>query len=332
MACAFATAGAQNPHTFEYNKKVANLNDITLSNESTNTEAITPTEKLEKSVQYGIENTNFHPDFLSPNFNPKEMRKIVREAILLAGGGVAILLQVANPGVGAGVNEHSNFAYRPLDRLRTTMTYVYCMAYGTPEEKKTIINMVHRAHAPIKGAGYTADDIDLQLWVAATLYAAGVDIYEKVFGKLDYATSEAVYQQYSVLASSLRVPPEMWPKTRKEFWEYWDKMIDTMEITPHAKNVANDLLHNKESPLWVRVNLPMVRLFTAEWLPPRMRDAYGLKSTKSHRALYKVYMAIIKTVYPVTPKFVRHFPLHYYLKDMRKRMKNMDHIIGPDQV
>ena len=40
----------------------------------------------------------------------------------------------------------------------------------------TIINMVHRAHEPIKDAGYTADDVDLRLWVAATLYAAGVDI------------------------------------------------------------------------------------------------------------------------------------------------------------
>ena len=123
--------------------------------------AITPIKKPKKSNLYGIDQKNFHPDFLSPNFNPKEMRKIVSEGVLLAGGGVAILLQVANPGVGAGVNEHSNFAYGPLDHLRTTMTYVYCMAYGTPKEKKTIINMVYRTHEPVKGAGYTADDVDL---------------------------------------------------------------------------------------------------------------------------------------------------------------------------
>jgi uncharacterized protein (DUF2236 family) len=330
MACAFATAGAQNPHKLEYNEK-ADISATTSSAVSA-AEAITPIEKPEKSVLYGIDQENFHPEFLSPDFNPKEMRKIVREGILLAGGGVAILLQVANPGVGAGVNEHSNFAYRPLDRLRTTMTYVYCMAYGTPEEKKTIINMVHRAHVPVKGDGYTADDVDLQLWVAATLYAAAVDIYEKIFGKLDYATSEAVYQQYSVLASSLRVPPELWPKTRKDFWEYWDNSLAHFEISPHAKNVATDLLRNKKSPLWIRLNLPLIRVLTAEWLPPNMREAYGLKSTKSRRVVYKLTMAMMKTTYPLMPKFVRHFPLRYYLKDMRKRMKNMDHIIGPDKV
>lgn len=104
---------------------------------------------------------------------PEHIRLIVREAILLAGGAVAILLQVAEPGVGKGVDNHSNFDYRPMDRLRTTMTYVYCMAFGSREEKKTVTEMVHHAHASVRGDGYSADDPELQLWVAATLYAVG---------------------------------------------------------------------------------------------------------------------------------------------------------------
>jgi uncharacterized protein (DUF2236 family) len=323
-----------NPHKLELNEKSCPVNHTAKSIGTDSTEAITPTtEKGEHTAAiYGIDHNNFNQEFLKPNFNPKEMQKIVREGLLLAAGGVAILLQVANPGVGAGVNEHSNFAYRPIDRLRTTMTYVYCMAFGTPEEKKTIINMVHNAHKPVQGDGYTADDADLQLWVAATLYAAGVDIYEKVYGKLDYATAEAVYNQYAVLASSLRVPPEMWPKTRKDFWEYWDKSLASFEISTHAKKVAKDLMFNDKGPLWLRVNLPIIRLFTAEWLPPNLRDAYGLKTSTSRRALYKTYMVMLKTGYPIIPKFVRHFPRDYYMKDMRKRMKGMDHIIGPDRV
>jgi hypothetical protein len=103
------------------------------------------------------------------DYEPKEIQVIVREAILLAGGAAAILLQVANPGVGQGVNEHSNFAYRPLDRLRTTMTYVYTIACGSASEKAAVIDMVHRAHSTVRGRGYSADDPDLQLWVAATV-------------------------------------------------------------------------------------------------------------------------------------------------------------------
>lgn len=62
-------------------------------------------------------------EFLDPSFDPKLLKTIVKEGIIVAGGAAAILLQVASPGVAAGVNEHSNFAYRVQDRLRTTMTY-----------------------------------------------------------------------------------------------------------------------------------------------------------------------------------------------------------------
>lgn len=40
------------------------------------------------------------------------------------------------PGVAKGVDEHSNFARRPLKRLATTMTFDYCMTFGTREEKR----------------------------------------------------------------------------------------------------------------------------------------------------------------------------------------------------
>lgn len=277
----------------------------------------------EKSVSFDKGGVVDRPDPFSPDFQPREMQKVVQEAILLSGGAAAILLQVANPGVGQGVNEHSNFAYQPTDRLRTTMTYVYCMAFGTVEEKRAIIGMVHRAHAPVKGEGYTADDKNLQLWVAATLYAAGLDIYEKVFGKFKEAEADKIYQQYAVLATTLRVPPEMWPPSRKAFWEYWDSMIASLPITPHATKVASDLLYNDKAPLWIRINMPVIRLVTAEWLPPHMRDAYGLKTSKSRRAAYRVLLGVTRGVYPHMPMAIRKYPMKYYLKDMRRRMDNM---------
>ncbi|KAL1954131.1 hypothetical protein VTO42DRAFT_1711 [Malbranchea cinnamomea] len=256
------------------------------------------------------------------DYDPKAMQEIVKEAILLAGGAAAILLQVANPGVGAGVNEHSNFAYRPVDRLRTTMTYVYTISFGTEHERKAIIEMTNKAHSTVKGRGYYADDPELQLWVAATLYAAGVDIYEKIMGPVPPSKAEKIYQEYSVLATALRVPPGMWPADRRAFWAYWDRMIESFEITDHAKQVANDLLYPKKGPLWMKGGMPFVRILTAEWLPPRLREAYGLKSTKSTRAMYKFLMGVTKGLYPHLPRKIRTFPMRYYMKDMRKRLAN----------
>ena len=255
-------------------------------------------------------------------YQPTSMQTIVREAILLAGGAAAILLQVANPGVGAGVNAHSNFAYRPIDRLRTTMTYVYTIAFGSEDERRAVIAMTNKAHEVVKGRGYDADDPGLQMWVAATLYAAGVDIYEKVLGPVEEGKAEKIYQEYSVLATALRVPPGMWPADRRAFWEYWDRSIESFEVTEDARQVARDLMWPKKGPLWMKAGMPAVRVLTCEWLPPRLREAYGLKSTKRNRAMYKFLMGMTKGVYPLMPMGLRTFPMKFYLKDMRKRLAN----------
>jgi len=145
-------------------------------------------------------------------------------------------------------------------------------------------------------------------------------MHQLMFGNLDSATDDQVYQEYSVMATSLRVPPEMWPKDRATFWEYWDEKIATLQIGPNAKHVAQDLLYNKAGPLWLRLNLPLVRLITAEQLPPRIREAYGLKA---HHRRYNFVLGLTKGVYRRLPSSVRQYPLRYYLKDMRKRMDNM---------
>ncbi|KAH8699277.1 hypothetical protein BGW36DRAFT_358778 [Talaromyces proteolyticus] len=253
----------------------------------------------------------------------REVQKVVREGILLATGAVAILLQVAMPGVAKGVDNHSSFAYRPLHRLRTTLTFVYCMAFGTKDEKKAIIEFVNRAHAEVKGPDYSADDPELQMWVAATLYASGIYMYEEVYGTIDPRRADTIYEEYSVLAISLRVPPEMWPKNRKAFWQYWDTTVAQLEVTSHAQNIAKDLLYNKHMFLPLRLALPIVRLMTAQMLPDRVREQYGLKTGRIRRTMYKSIMLGVQIAYPITPRFIRTIPMKYYMRDMRRRMRNM---------
>lgn len=254
--------------------------------------------------------------------DPK-IRKIIQEAIIIAGGAAAILLQVAEPGVAKGVHTHSNFASRPMDRLRTTMTYVYCMTCGSETERQAVVKMVHQAHASVKSSDYSADDPELQLWVAATLYSVGVEIYERTFGALSPEESEQIYSEYSILATSLRVPASHWPENRQAFGKYWEQKIQTVQITDEAKQVAQDLLRNKKLPLHIRAALPLVRLVTAEMLPTRIRDEYGLKSSRFRTGTYRFIMGTTKVTYPHLPRWVRTYPMKYYLKDMRRRLSDM---------
>lgn len=260
-------------------------------------------------------------DCLPTEISPVNLQKIIKEGILLVSGGAAILLQVANPRIAQIVSENSNFAKRPLDRLRSTMTYMYCSAFGTPEEKRDISARVNQIHQQVNGPSNTADDAELQLWVGATLYVVGVDLYQRIFGELDEDTADNVYRDYSVISTSLRVPPEMWPETRQGFLKYWDEQVKTLEITSHARDIAKDLLFNESVPLWIRVNLPIIRLLTAEWLPAPIREGYGLKMSRRRRRIYRLSMGLIRKVYPNLSVFVREYPVRYYLKGMRKQIR-----------
>ena len=66
----------------------------------------TPDEKTAPYVPYN-----------TPILPPSDlMRKIVGDAMSMAGGVAAVLLQIAQPGVGAGVAANSSFTVRPVER------------------------------------------------------------------------------------------------------------------------------------------------------------------------------------------------------------------------
>ena len=56
--------------------------------------------------------------------------RVNREAVLLAGGGRALLLQVAHPSVAAGVAQHSDYDTDPYGRLFRTLDLVTKITFG----------------------------------------------------------------------------------------------------------------------------------------------------------------------------------------------------------
>jgi uncharacterized protein (DUF2236 family) len=265
----------------------------------------------------------------TPAREPIEMRRIAREGVLIAGGGAAILLQVANPGVGRGVAEHSDFVHRPMDRLRTTLTYVFGVTFGTPEEVEFVSKVVTAVHRKVIGPGYDATDPELQLWVAATLYDTGVRFYEEIFGRLDPATADIVYEQHSALGTALQVPPSLWPADRTAFRDYWDHKVATLDVTDEARRVARDLLHpTSAAPALIRAGSPLNRLVTTALLPPRLRSEYRLPWDAKRRRAYDTFLRVTRATYPHLPARIREAPKDRYLRDMRKRLGGGRAVIG----
>jgi uncharacterized protein (DUF2236 family) len=280
---------------------------------------------------------------------PLGARDVGAEAVLVAGGGRAILLQIAHPAVGRGVVDHSDFASDPLRRLRSTLTFAYAAVYGSPEELAAVQRAVNRAHAPVHtsavhtravhagtvdasavhesapstdGPSYDAFDPHLQLWVAATLYDSAVTVYEHIFGPLDPESADRIYREYSVLGTALQVPAELWPADRAAFAEYWARTLPTLAVTDATRAVAFDLLHARRLPLWLRGAMPVARLVTAGLLPTPLVVEFGLPWNRRRQVRFDRVMRTTALVYPHLPAWLRHRPRNVLLGRLRRTIRS----------
>ncbi|MET0989539.1 MAG: oxygenase MpaB family protein [Glaciihabitans sp.] len=241
------------------------------------------------------------------------LRNMGAEAVLLAGGGRAILLQLANPGVGHAVAQHSAFSADPTRRLRHTLTYVYALIWGTPGQARFVTDMVNRAHAPVQATPdgtvpYSANDPALQLWVNATLYDSAIVVYERVFGPLSPGDAAAIYSDYAVIGTGLQMPAELWPVDVAAFRSYWDDQVSRLDVDDVARRVAHDLLHPAAGPLWLRAAMPLAGLITAGLLDPRLREAFRLPWSARRQRRFDAVMRITVAVYPRLPRRLRELP------------------------
>jgi uncharacterized protein (DUF2236 family) len=254
----------------------------------------------------------------------RRLADIGAEGVLLAGAGRAVLLQIANPSIGHAVAEHSNFTERPLDRLRTTMSYVYAVIYGSPEQLAAMRRSVNRAHAPVRRAagagstGYNAFDAESQLWVVATLYDTAVTVYERIHGPLDDDSADVIYSEYAKIGTALQLPAELWPSNRSAFREYWDRSLASLKVDEVAVRVAHGLLHPSAVPLWLRLTMPLARLLTAGLLPGSLREDFRLPWSKGHQRRFERFMRLLAIVNPLLPPRVRHWPRDHYLGQIDK--------------
>jgi uncharacterized protein (DUF2236 family) len=258
------------------------------------------------------------------------IRRVAREGLLLAGGGRATLLQIAHPGVAQGVYDHSNFAERPLDRLRTTMSYVYGVLFGTVEEGRAISRAVAAMHRKVTGPGYYADDPDLQVWVNATLYDTAVLIYQRAFGPLPDSALDECFQQYSVLATSIGCPADAWPADRATFDAYWHHTITTLRVGGEGREIAAALMRPRSIPLAMRPARPLNRLVTVGLLPEPIRAQFGYSWSPRQQRLFDGFFGVTKVVYPRLPGRLRDAVKDYYLDDLRRRLARRRNPLAAD--
>ena len=253
-----------------------------------------------------------------------QMKEMAGEAVLIAAGGRSILLKIADPAIGHGVAHHSDFASRPLDRLKSTLTYVYAVVFGTTEEAARARSRVNQAHGPVSGPAtpaspaYSAFTPELQLWVAATLYDSAITMRELVYGPLDDDTADMLYREYAVLGTALQMPSELWPRDRAAFALYWDRRLGELQTDAATRAVARQLLHPGTVPFWLRLAMPVGRFVTVGLLPVTVRELFGLRWSAGAQRRFDRLIRLTALVYPRLPRRLRHWPKNHYLRAMRQ--------------
>jgi uncharacterized protein (DUF2236 family) len=246
---------------------------------------------------------------------------IIGEACMGLGAGSTVMLQLALRPVGLGVAEHSATLNRPLDRLRTTATFVTCMVLGTESERRAIARMVNKAHVPVRSEQYDAFDPSAQLWVAATLARNSEQIYERTFGPFSSASRERIYRDSWVFGTVLQVTPDMWPPTREAFEDYWTSMQSQLSAEPGVQDYARQLFTTRGKPLVAKPLMPLQSLMTRGNLTPEQRALLGLPWSARDQKRYDLFWRWFPRVYRHVPRFLRTLGTRVNLLDMRLRMR-----------
>jgi uncharacterized protein (DUF2236 family) len=253
-------------------------------------------------------------------FSPDMMIwRVDREIVLLLAGGRALLMQLAHPKVAAGVAEHSQFKGDPLGRLYRTMSTMWSIGFDEAALARAALERVRNVHRKVQGTipaaeplttgtPYDALDVELLLWVHATLIDSAMVAYDLFVKPFAPEEKSRYYDDSKKLAHLFEIPDTLVPASLVEFDRYIDRMLNEGEIAvgPTARALAEEILYPR--PWILRPAGPLFRLITAGLLPERLRIAYSVAWGKRKEKTFLLIAKWIRRLLPLVPGPLRIVP------------------------
>jgi len=247
--------------------------------------------------------------------------RVNREAVILLGGGRALLLQVAHPLVAAGVAAHSRFRQRPLERLWRTLDLMLTLVFADAARAIGAVREIERVHARVRGAldagvgpfargtPYDASDPRLLFWVYATLVDTALVAYERFVGPLTAGERAAYYEESKMGARLFGIPEPLIPPTLVRFEEYMDGMIhgEVLAVGATARDIAASILR-PPVPLALTPAFRSGGFFAVGLLPPALRERFGFAWSVGQERALRAIAAAARVGLPLLPGFARLMP------------------------
>jgi uncharacterized protein (DUF2236 family) len=253
-------------------------------------------------------------------FSPDRMIwQVNREMVLLLAGGRALLMQLAHPKVAAGVAEYSHFKADPLGRLYRTMSAMWSIVFdetsaarASLEQVKSVHRRIHGIVSPAEslpfGTHYDALDIELLLWVHATLIDSAMVAYDLFVKPLAPDEKARYYDDSKKLAHLFEIPETLVPPSLADFKKYMERMLtgDDLTVGPTACALAEEILY--PGPWILKPAGPLFRLITAGLLPERLREGYRISWDKRKGKTFWLIAKCVRRLLPLVPRLLRIVP------------------------
>ena len=246
--------------------------------------------------------------------------RINREAILIAGWGRAILLQLAHPAIAAGVHDHSAFRgslAASVKRLRGTVGAMLALTFGDTDEMITAAARINAVHDRVRGRiangsgeSYSAHDPEAQRWVHASMLASIPLAHELLVGPLTRPERDQYCLESAHMEPLMGMPAGWLPRDSAGLDTYMRDMLagDQLVVTDTSRLLAQALLY----PLQWYVAWPAFRAMqrlTIGTLPASIRQAYGFDWTPSDARALDRWTALLRTSRRLAPRVAREWPI-----------------------
>ncbi|MGH8972611.1 MAG: oxygenase MpaB family protein [Acidimicrobiia bacterium] len=248
-----------------------------------------------------------------PLYGPETVTwRVNQEAVLLLGGPRALLLQLAEPAVAAGVAEHSGFEADPFGRLARTLEAMTVISFGSEAHARSTLDRLAAVHARVRGTlpdglAYSAEDPELQWWVLATLIDTVLRVERRYLGRLGPAERARYYDESRRMAAAFGIPDDVVPADLAAFLDYMRRRVAALDVTDTARALARGVLR-PPVPLVGGPLGDLVGLITVDLLPARLRSAYGLAWDSRRRVVVRGGQAALRRVLPRLPAPLRTLP------------------------
>lgn len=256
-------------------------------------------------------------------YGPNSMAwKVNKYTTVMFGAGCANLLQLAHPWVTHAIDQHSQTQTDPFGRLRRTFLNVHSMVFGSLDQVLDSAVKVHNIHAKIvgqvsestgtsgKGSDYMANQVGAMLWVHATLWITGLQMYELFHHPVTKAERDQYYEESKYFAYLFGIPDSAIPETWEDFMDYFNTTVDSDLLA--VGDVGRELV---EYIFTMRSYLiPLLnrhRIHTSVLLPEKLREEFRFpRVTPSVQAKFDRDVKIIRAVMRVAPANVKYLPCY----------------------